>query len=231
MSRTRLMILTLLAVFIVSAVVLPSALAEPKKCATGSTHWVFCYNNNEEMSSQKIEGSGGRAVLASTLGGEAKFECETSTLVAELESLGKGKGTLTLHTCKETLPEGCKLSAAEKTEIKLAFAETLTSEYKKGVLPEAAFAGTGAGEEIYNLMIEHETSACPIPGGKYKITGKQETELPNAEESLTEHEIVAKKSLSNLKVGGNEASLSATDKVKMSSSHGGSLAWYVGLGN
>jgi hypothetical protein len=231
MSRTRLMILALLAVFTVGAVVLPTALAEPKKCATGATHWVFCYNSGEEMSNQLVEGSGGKAILASTIGGEAKFECETSTLVAELESLGKGKGTLTLHTCKETLPEHCKLSAAEKTEIKLAFTMSMTSEYKKGVLPEAAIAGTGSGEEIYNLMIEEETNACPIPAGKYKITGKQETELPNAEESLTEHEIVAKKSLSDLKVGGNAASLSATDKVKMSSSHGGSLAWYVGLGN
>jgi hypothetical protein len=230
MSRTRLMILALLAVFGVSAVVLPSALAEPKKCATGSTHWVYCYNNNEEMSKQLVEGSGGKAILASTLGGEAKFECETSTLVAELDSLGKGGGTLTLHTCKEAMPEHCKLSAAEAKEIELAFTMSL-NEYKKGVLPEATFAGTGAGEEIYNLMIEHETSACPIPSGKYKISGKQETELPSAEESLTEHEIVAKKSLSNLKVGGNEASLSATDKVKMSSSHGGSLLWYVGLGN
>jgi hypothetical protein len=231
MSRTRLIVLALLAVFVVSAVVLPSALAEPKKCATGSTHWVFCYNNNEEMSKQVVEGSGGKAILASTLGGEAKFECETSTLTAELESLGKGGGKLTLHTCKETKPEHCKLTAAEESEIKLAFAESLTSEFKKEVPPEAAFAGTGSGEEIYNLTIEHETSACPIPVGTYTITGKQETELPKAEESLTEHEIVAKKSLSDFKIGGDEASLSATDKVKMSSSHGGSSAWYVGLGN
>jgi hypothetical protein len=231
MSRTKLMILALLAAFAVSAIVLTPALAEPKKCATGSTHWVFCYNNNEEMSSQKVEGSGGKAVLASTIGGEAKFECETSTLTADLESLGKGKGTITLHTCKETKPEHCRLTAAEETEIKLAFSESLSSEFKKEIPPEAAFAGTGSGEEIYNLTIEHETSACVIPAGGYKITGKQETELPKAEESLAEHEIVAKKSLSDLKVGGNEASLSATDKVKMSSSHGGSLAWFVGLGN
>jgi hypothetical protein len=231
MSRTRLMILALLAAFAVSAVVLAPALAEPKKCATGSTHWVFCYNSNEEMTSQKIEGSGGKAVLASSIGGEAKFECETSTLTAELESLGKGGGKLTLHTCKETKPEHCRLSAAEEKEIELPFVESLSSEFKKEVPPEAAFAGTGANEEIYNLAIEHETSACVIPAENYRITGKQGTELPKAEESLTEHEIVAKKSLSNLKVGGNEASLSATDKVKMSSSHGGSSAWYVGLGN
>jgi hypothetical protein len=231
MSRTRLILMALLAAFVVSAVVLAPAMAEPKKCATGSTHWVFCYNNNEEMSNQKAEGSGGTAILASTIGGEAKFECDSSTLAAELEASGKGKGTITLHKCKETLPEHCRLTAAEETEIKLPFAETLSSEYKKGVPPEAAFAGTQAGEEIYDLGIEHETSACPIPTGSYAITGKQETELPKAEESLTEHEIVAKKSLSDMKIGGNAASLSATDKVKMSSSHGGSSAWYVGLGN
>jgi hypothetical protein len=231
MSRTRLMILALLAAFAVSAVVLTPALAEPKKCATGSTHWVFCYNNNEEMSSQKIEGSGGKAVLAATIGTEAKFECETSTLVAELESLGKGKGTLTLHKCKETMPEHCRLTAAEEKEIELPFTVSLSSEFKKGVAPEAAFAGTGANEEIYDLGIEHETSACVISAGNYRVTGKQGTELPKAEESLAEHEIIAKKSLSDLKVGGNEASLSAADKVKMSSSHGGSSTWYVGLGN
>jgi hypothetical protein len=230
MSRTRLILLALLAVFAVSAVVLPSALAEPKKCSTGSTHWVFCYNNNEEMSLQKAEGSGGKAILASTLGGEAKFECETSTLVAELEASGKGKGTITLHKCKETKPEHCRLTEAEEKELELPFAESLTSEYKKGVLPEAAFAGTGSSEEIYDLTIEEESSACAIPTGSYKITGKQETELPNAEESLAEHEFVAKKSLSDMKVGSNPASLSATDKVKLSSSHDGSSAWYVGLG-
>ncbi len=230
MSRTKFIVSVLLAAFALSAIVLTPALAEPKKCGAGSTHWDFCYNNNEEISKQAVEGSGGKAILASTVGGEAKFECETTTLVAELKSSGKGGGTLTLHKCKETKPEHCKLTAAEEKEIELPFAVSL-SEFKKEIPPEATFAGTGGAEEIYNLEIEHESNECTIPAGKYKITGKQGTELPKAEESVTEHEIVAKKLLSNLKIGGNEASLSATDKVKMSSSHGGSFAWYVGLGN
>ncbi len=111
-----------------SAVVLvPAAVGGPKTCGSSSTNWVFCYNNNEEMSKQQVEGSGGLAVLVATIGGsEAKFECESSTLVAELESSGKGKGTLTLHKCIETKPKHCKLTAAEEKEIELPFAESLT---------------------------------------------------------------------------------------------------------
>ena len=231
MPRSRLIPLGLLAAFGLSAVVLTPALAEPKKCGVPNpTHWAFCYGNGEEMGSQKAEGSGGTAVLVATIGAEARFECEGSTLVAELESSGKGKGTITLHKCKETKPEHCRLTAAEEKEIELHFAESLVGVVKKGEAPEAEFAGTGSGEEIYNLTIEDETSGCTIPAQSYKVTGKQGAELPKAEESQTEHEVVAKKSLSNLKVGGNEASLSSTDKVKLSSSHGGSWAWYIGLG-
>jgi hypothetical protein len=230
MSRTRLMILALLAVFGVSAVVLPSALAEPKKCGVASpTHWSFCYANGEEMTKQLVEGSGGPAVLAASIGAEAKFECKSSTLVAELESSGIGGGRLTLHECSESKPRRCKLTAAEEKEIELTFAESLNGKLEAGK-SEAQFAGTGSGEEIYKLTIDAETGEC-MNSGTYIVTGAQGSELPSAETSAELHEINATKLLSKLKIGGNNATLSATDKVKMSSSHAGSLAWYVGLGN
>lgn len=230
MSRTRLMILTLLAVFGVSAVVLPSAMAEPKKCGVASpTHWAFCYANNEEMTKQLVEGSGGAATIAASIGAEAKFECKSSTLVAELESSGIGGGKLALHECIETKPKHCRLTAAEEKTIELTFAESLSGKLEAGK-SEAQFAGTGSGEEIYHLEIEAETAECMDSGG-YTVTGRQGSELPSAETSAELHEINATKLLSKLKIGGNNATLSATDKVKMSSSHGGSLAWYVGMGN
>ena len=229
MSRTKLILTALLGAFVVSAVVLAPAMAEPKKCGSTSTSWVFCYGNNEEMSNQKVEGSGGLAVLTATIGAEAKVECESSTLVAELESSGKGKGTITLHKCTEIKPKHCRLTAEEENEIKLAFAESLTGKLEAGK-SEAQFAGTGSGEEIYNLEIEAETGECMDSGG-YTITGKQGSELPGAETSAEAHETIATKLLGKLKIGGNSASLSAADKLKMSSSHDGSLAWYVGLGS
>jgi len=234
MSRFRLITLSLLAVSALSAIVLATAGAEEsKKCGVESpTHWAFCYSSNKEeigSPAQKASGTGGVSTLAATIGAEAKFECKDNTFTAELESSGKGKGTITLLDCKETTPEHCKLTAAEEKEIKLSFTESLIGKLEKPGKPEAEFSGTGPGEEIYKLEIEHETSECPIPSGGYRVTGKQDAELPKAEESLEVHEIVAKKSGSKLKVGENEASLSSTAKVKLSSSHE-SAPWYVGLG-
>ncbi len=118
----------------------------------------------------------------------------------------------------------------EEKEIELPFTESLTGKLEKPGKPKAVFTGTGPDEEFAAIAIEHASSECPISAGSYKITGKQDAELPEAESSLAEHEVVAKKTLSDLKIGGNEVTLSATDKVKLSSSHDGSSTWYVGLG-
>jgi hypothetical protein len=233
MSRSRLISLGLLAAVALGAVVLAPALAEePKKCEiTSPTHWVFCYNTKEEMGKpvQKISGGGGVSVLTATIGSEARFECKENTLVAELESSGKSKGTITLLNCKETKPLHCRLSAAEEKEIKIHVLESLIGKLEKPGEPEAEFTGAGAGEELITLEIEHAPNECPIPAGGYKVTGKQDTELPKAEESLAEHEVIAKKISSKMKIGGNEASLSSASKVKLLAPHEGA-AWYVGLG-
>ena len=231
MSRTRSISLSVVGALVLSGVVLvPAAVGGPKTCGSASTNWVYCYGNNEEMSKQLVEGSGGAAALTATIGGgEAKFECKTSTLTAELESSGKGGGRIALHECSESKPKHCRLTAAEEKEIELPFAESLTGKLEAGKA-EAVFTGTGPAEEIYDITLEAETGEC-TDAGSYSITGKQGTELPGAETSAEVHEIVATKSLSKLKIGGNSASLTSTDKVKMSSSHGGSLDWYVGLGS
>ena len=226
--------LGLLAMSALGAVALaPAGAEEPKKCGVEKpTHWAFCYgSNNEEMGKpvQKASGTGGVSLLAATIGVEAKFECESNNFAAELESSGKGKGTFTLLKCKETKPAHCKLTAAEEKEIKFSFTESLIGKPEKSVTPEAEFVGAGAGEEVFKLEIEHATNECVIVEQAYKVTGRQDAELPKAEESLTEHEIVATKLGSNLKIGGNSASFSSTDKVKLSSPHEGST-WYIGLG-
>jgi hypothetical protein len=234
MSRFQLVILGLVAMLVLGAVVLaPAGAEEPKKCGVSSpTHWAYCYSSKEEIGNpvQKATGTGGVSLLAGTIGAaEAKFECKEVALVSELESSGKGKGSITLSKCKETKPLHCKLSAAEEKEILISFKEALFGKLETPGSPEVEFSGAGAGEEIGQLEIEHETSECGIVPGNYKVTGKQDAQLPVAEELHVEHEVVAKKSGSNFKIGENEASLSTTLKVKLSSPHEGA-PWYIGLG-
>jgi hypothetical protein len=239
MSRTRLMIpAALLAAFALSVVALAGVQAgagaeEPKKCGVGSpTTWAFCYAPSKEEIGAPVQlatGSGGVAILAATIGSEVKIECKENTLTAELKSSGKGVGTLTLFKCKETKPAHCRITAAEEKEINIPLKESLTGKLETPGTPEAVFTGTGAGEELITLVLERETTECPVTEGSYKVTGKQNTELPEAEKPLVEHEFIAKKSGSNFKIGGNEATLSVTDKVKLTTTHEGSM-WDIGLG-
>jgi hypothetical protein len=231
MSRFRLISLCLLAAFSLAAVVLaPAGAEETKKCGVENpSHWVYCYNNNNEIGNpvQEVSGTGGKVTMVAKIGVEVRVECKESTLVAELEPEGTGGGTLTMYNCKETKPAFCKLTKAEEKEIALQFASTLTGELSPGEV-EADFSGTGPEEEIYELQIEAETGECAIPEGGYPVSGKQKTELPSGETSQVEHEIVAKKSGSELMIGESEATLSTKLKVQLSSTNEGE-SWYVGL--
>jgi hypothetical protein len=216
-------------------VLAPAGAEETKKCGVPSpTHWAYCYGGtNEEMgkpSVQDASGTGGKAVMTGTIGGvSASFECASSSLGAEFESGGKGKGKVILTECKETAPAHCRLSLSEENEIEMHFSQSFAGKVEKSGKPEAVLSGTGGGEEIYDMELEDETSACQIPAGGYKITGKQTSEPLKAETSATEQELVISKSGSDFKIGGNEVTLSDTFKVKLTGTHGGA-SWYLGLG-
>lgn len=236
MKRFRSITVGLLVVSAVSAIMLTSAGAEgPKKCGVASpTHWAYCYgSNNEEMggTTQDASGTGGIGVLDADIGGaSATFECSSTSVTEELEAEGKAKGTMKLSGCKETAPAHCVLTEQEEEEIKLPFKGTLTGKLEKGGKPEAVMAGTGSGEEIGIITIQHSSTECPIPAEGYKVAGKQNVEIKNAEEALGEHEQVATKAKSDFGIGGNSASLEGTDQVKLKTTHEGA-AWYLGLGD
>jgi hypothetical protein len=231
MSRFRLISLCLLAALAVGAVVLaPAGAEEPKKCGVESpTHWVFCYSSKEEIGKpvQAITGTGGTAKVVASIPTETKIECEKSSLAGDLEPEGTGGGTLTLSKCKMTKPAHCRLTEAEESQIQLDFATSLSGKLKAGDV-EAAFAGTGPAEEIYVLTVDENGGEC-AEAGSYVVNGKQATELPSAESSLVEHEMVTRKTGSTFKIGEYNATLTTTLKVKLSSTHVGE-GWYVGLG-
>jgi hypothetical protein len=235
MKRFRSIIAGLLVVSALGAIALaPAGAEEPKKCGVSSpTHWAYCYgSNNEEIggTTQKASGTGGTGKLAANLNGaEAKFECSSTKITEELEAGGKAKGTMKLLGCKETKPANCVLTEAEEREIKLPFTGSLTGKLETPGNPEAIMAGTGAGEEVGIIYIEH-AGECSIPAGGYTVTGKQYVEVKKPEEALAEHEQVATKLNSDFKVGENSASLEGTDKVRLTGSHEGA-SWYIGEGD
>src|ERR1700739_3196604 len=235
MKRFRSIIVGLLVVSAFSAVVLASAGAEePKKCGVPSpTHWAYCYGstNDEVSTTQVASGTGGTAKLVADIGGaEAKFTCSSTSITEEFEAGGKGGGTLKLFGCKETAPAHCVLTEGEEEEIQLLSKSSLIGKLEKPGKPEATMAGTGGGEEIGKITIQHSSTEVSIPAEAYKVSGKQYVEIKNPEEALVERELVATKANSDFKVGENSASLEGTDKVKLTGSHEGAT-WYIGEGD
>jgi hypothetical protein len=214
MSRFRLLLLGLLAVLAVGAVSAASS-ASADSC-TGGTHLVFCNHADEPLVGKTILGLGGLALLASILGGaEAKFHCPDFHVTGTLGNLGAGTGSLVFLHCKLEKPAGCKLSAADETEINANYTaqqETLTL---------ALFTGSGAGEEFTSLHVENKgAEKCPATG-IFKVTGKQMVETSAG--VTVDQTVTAKKAESFLKLGVEAASFNGVAKVHLASG----LPWGV----
>jgi hypothetical protein len=116
--------------------------------------------------------------------------------------------------------QGCTLGEGAKHLILMRVHLQLSS----GLMPATGLiAGTGPGEELTTYTVAG--AACSV-AGTYKLTGLQTVEFPSGEISLVEHEIVAKKSGSKLKLGTEPLSLSSKAKVHLASSS----SWLIMLG-
>jgi len=223
MTRFRLILLSLFAVFAFSA--LASASASANKCLLGGINhkWLFCDHTGLEIASGTLFlGLGGLALLAGTVNGaEIKFHCLDFHIHGLLLPLGRiHRLRLWFLWCRVVKPAtGCKLSAAQEKEIEA----TANGELTGGL--SATFTGEGSGETFATLELENSGGTCPVTGA-LPVKGSQLVELPHGEESLVDHEIVAKKAGSHLTFNGQPASFSGTGKVHLASL----LPWLVMLG-
>lgn len=220
MSRCRLILLSLFAVFAFSAVATASASA--KQCGSG-TLWVFCYDSGEEIHEEIVLGLSGLSLLVGKIGGvTARFHCIKDDVVGTLELLGLNKGTITFLECKMTEPSGCKLSAAQETKIEIEVLSELT-----GHPEEAKLLFKLHGPSFVKLSVENG-GGCPegIPGS-YDVTGDQTCSLPEWNVLKLLHEVVCVKTQSHLQLGGAAASFSSTAKLRLESD----LNWAVLLGS
>jgi hypothetical protein len=229
MSRTRLILLGLLAVVAVGAVIASTSGAEPPAgaCTAVTSAPAYCVAGVPPASPEKFEGTNvGEATLKATVSMvKTEIKCETGKSKGTIEdgaagTVGKSIVTDTFEGCKLIKPANCKLSVADEEEIKTSELKGelgLTSGRVEDKLESktSAFAGIG---------IEGKESSCMIAEvgipKNFAVTGSQLCEVDSsntaAETEAATHKIICKDAGSSLKVGG-KAEITSEANVKLTS--------------
>jgi hypothetical protein len=229
MSRTRLILLGLLAVVAVGAVIASTSGAEPPAgaCTTVTSAPAYCVAGVPPASPEKFEGTNvGEATLKATVSMvKTEIKCATGKSKGTIEdgaagTVGKSAVTDTFEGCKLIKPTDCKLSVADEEEIK-------TSELKgelaltAGRVEDKLESKTGI---FAGIEIEGKESSCVIAEvgipKSFNVTGSQLCEVDSsntaAETEAATHKIICKTSGSSLKVGG-KAEITSEATVKLTS--------------
>jgi hypothetical protein len=235
MSRTRLILLGLLAVLAVGVVASASATEPPVKCG-GKVEKTpdYCVvgfeleNAKGEPVSAKLEGTNSASILKATVAGATtEIKCGTGKTSGTIEdgaggTVGKSTTTTTFEECKLLKPATCKLTAADEKEIKTTVLKgslTLTGERVEDKFEPREGAFTA-------VNIEGKEITCPIAEiekpESYNITGSQLCEIDTsnliAAEEAEKHKIICKPAGSALlKIGGNKAEITSESTVKLMS--------------
>jgi hypothetical protein len=231
MSRTRLILLGLLAAVAVSVFATASTSTPASalgSCSKVSTAPAYCVEGSPLASgaTEKTEGTNsGEATLKATIAGvSSEIKCEkgksTGTIEGEAAgAVGKSITTMTFEKCKMIAPENCKLTSADKTiettELQGEL-ELVSGRIEDKLVPrEGAFA---------TILIEGKTSSCVIaevgkPVG-FNVTGSQVCEVGSsnteAETEATTHKIACS-ATGGLKIGTNPTEMASEATVNLTS--------------
>jgi hypothetical protein len=234
MSRTRLILLGLLAVIAVGVVASASATEPPKKCGGKVTSTpAYCVegfqleNSKGEPTSAKFEATASLSFLKATVAGATtEIECKSGKSNGSIKdgasgTVGKSKATNAVEECKLLKPTNCKLPSEDEREIptaELTGTLGLTGARIEDKLapPESGFA---------DISIEGKESTCPIAEvGKpktFEVSGSQVCEIDQAnaeaEAEAATHKIICKPSGGSLKIGGNKAEMTSEATIKLTS--------------
>ena len=227
MSRTRLILLGLLAVVAVGAVIASTSGAEPPaaSCTAVTSAPAYCVAGVPPASPEKFEGTNsGEATLKATVSMvKTEIKCEAGKSKGTIEdgaggTVGKSAVTDTFEGCKLIKPASCKLSVADEKEIE-------TSELKG----ELGLTSSRVEDKLESktgvfapIGIEGKESSCVIAEvgipQNFDVTGSQLCEVDSsntaAEKEATSHKIICKYAGSSLKVGG-KAEIASEANVKL----------------
>jgi hypothetical protein len=202
--RFRTALLVLFFVLAIGALGASSAFA----ACSGGTQSIFCFSNNTEIHLEGGSGTTGLMLFHASAGGaEVKVDCKDGKGKGTFELLGTTKGEVEFLGCSVISPPNCGINNPVIAKF--------TSQLSTGTMPATdLITGAGPDEEFTKATI---TGASCSLANTYSVSGLQTVELPNGETSLAEHEIVAKKSGSKIKLGTETGSFSTTAKVQLTS--------------
>lgn len=213
MLRFKMVLLSMFAVFAIGA--MASASASADSC-NGGSHWIFCIlSTNLPIHNLAASGESGLSLLEGKVGiTTVLLHCKDDKFAGTLKLLGLAEGEIDFLNCTVEQPATCSVSSLILADVHIQVLSATTG------LATGNKAG-GAANEFTSVTL----SNCSI-AGTYTITGTQEIEFPKGGEGLVEHEIVAKKGGSKLKLGSEPASFRSTAKVHLDSNE----AWLIMAG-
>jgi len=233
MSRTKLILLGLLAAVAVS--VIATASTSTPASASGSCWAVatapgYCVEGSPLVSSSaEVEGTNsGASILKGTVASvTSEVKCEKGKMTGTIEggaagAVGRSKATMTFEECKLVEPTNCKLSAGSKTiettELKDELELTGSGkriEDKFEPKTGTTFASIGIEGKESSCAIAHvaEEKGFPVSGSSVCEIGTSNTE---AETEATTHKMKCTNPV-GLKIGGNKAEITSEATVKLKS--------------
>jgi hypothetical protein len=232
MSRTRLILLGLLAVVAVSVIATTSTSTPASasgSCSKVKTVAGYCVEGVPlESASAEIEGTDiGTSILKASIASvETEVKCEKGKVKGTIEggvagAVGKSAMTNTFEKCTLSKPANCELSPEDESEIKtasLAGELALTS----GRLEDKLKPKLGSNFAV--VIVEGQNNSCVISHvgeeEAVSITGSQLCEVDkNNTEAETEakaHKLICKTSGSHLEIGTSSIPAEMTSEATVS---------------
>jgi hypothetical protein len=231
MSRTRLILLGLLAAVAVSVIATASTSTPASasgSCSKVSTAPGYCVEGAPLVSSSaEVEGTNsGASILKGTVGMvTAEVKCEKGKLTGTIEggavgTVGKSTATMTFEECKLVSPTNCELTTKTIGTSELKDELELTGSGKR---IEDRFEPK-TGTTFASIGFEGKESSCVIAHVgeeiKFAVSGSQVCEIDTsnteAETEATTHKMKCTNPV-GLKIGGNKAEMASEVNVKLKS--------------
>lgn len=186
---------------------LVAALALSAAASASASAHEFIVERVPVTTSVAAEGSGGVFHLEfKILGVRINNECESNTYTGFLSAAGASNGHFTFEHCKVVGVPKCTVPNTVVTVQNhlVTFAGALGMEFGP------------AGSEEHLFIMTWEGGECNFRGS-YQVSGHWDCELPHIETEMREHEVVCKAEGSSLHIGGNNAWIIGTEKLKLGS--------------